>query len=220
MNKDNIQKVIDAIKFNEHSHFNMGTYIGTVEHDNHINVYSLKTASLHINETDIGKDIFDCKTTACIAGFATALSNQWKTPEWLKPEFKNTNSTRDVYAMVQDFELTSNNFLGLVTGQGKKLYYADNDSVWKYLKYYESDRYPNLKYAGEYEGDYNEVQDILDFSCDWDDSDYEINFLSIDYKTAADVLTRIMNEEILLGDDYGDIDIDEPVLVGEQNESV
>ena len=227
MNKDNFKKLIDAILFDGQVRFNMSCFVGKLninpseyqglikEDSNLASKYGV-SALTEVETTEL----FNCDSVGCIAGFATALSNQWKTPEWLKPEFKNTNSTRDAYAMVQDFELTSNNFLGLVTGQGKKLYYADNDSVWKYLKYYESDRYPNLKYAGEYEGDYNEVQDILDFSCDWDDSDYEINFLSIDYKTAADVLTRIMNEEILLGDDYGDIEIDEPVLVGEQNESV
>ncbi len=73
MNKENIQKVIDAIAFNEHSHFNMSTYIGSLNYHNHDDVYSRNVPALNIRDEDLGKDIFNCSTTACIAGFASAF---------------------------------------------------------------------------------------------------------------------------------------------------
>jgi hypothetical protein len=219
MNKDNFKKLIDSILFDGQFKFNMTCFVGKLT----TNTDAIKEKNLLASEYGaVGlyqvetTELFNCDSVGCIAGFATALVNNWKTPEWLNPGFQEKQGNQQ-YNIVQDFEATSNRFLGLTEGQGKKLYYADNDSVWKYLKYYESDRYIFLKYNGEEEG---EAEEILDGDCDWDDSEHEINFLSIDYKTAANVLTRIMNEEIVLGDGDGDIHINEPATVGEQNGSI
>ena len=226
MNKDNFKKLIDAILFDGQIRFNMSCFIGklslnpeqyqqTIKEDGEL-ASDYGTNSLHRVETT---DLFNCDSVGCIAGFATALSNEWKTPEWLKPESENEhfNESSSLYSIVQDFEATANKFLGLTSGQGKKLYYADSDSLWKYLRYYESDRYPNLEYVGESEF---EAEEIVDHDCDWDDDTYEISFNSIDYKTAANVLTRIMNEEIVLGNGYDEIEINNPALVGDKNESI
>ncbi len=215
MNKDNFKLLIDAILFDGQVRFNMSCFIGkltlnsdeyqqTIKEDGKL-ASNYGANSLHKVETN---DLFNCDSVGCIAGFATGLANQWKTPEWLKPELKTESSDfrTNVYSSVYNFEETANEFLGLTENQGKKIYYADSDSLWKYLKYYEDDRYPNLKYVGE---EYFEAQEIIEHDCDWDDSNYEICFQSIDYKTAANVLTRIMNEEIILGEHYGDIDIRE-----------
>ena len=185
MNKGNIQKVIDAIKFNEHSHFNMSTYIGSVEHDNHINVYSLKTLSLSIRDTDIGKDIFDCNTTACIAGFATALSCNWVVNEQLS----NINGT--------SYEKISNEYLGLTYTEGSNLYYAEHFSIWKMLKYNHPD-FSNLNidmdnaWSVDYPDDY----------CYEDDVDAPIYLNSITPDMAIKALEMIMSGELLL--DNGD----------------
>lgn len=224
MNKDNFKILIDAILFDGQVRFNMSCFIGKLNINAGTYEQEIKEQGIYASNYGVSSltqvettDLFNCDSVGCIAGFATALSNKWKTPEWLNPEFQENNPERTTYNMVHDFELTSNNFLGLTSGQGKKLYYADNDSVWKYVKYYESDRYSELKYEGEEDG---EADDIIQQYCEWDDDSYEINFSTIDYKTAADVLTRIMNEEIVLGHEFGDIEFKNPALIGEQNESV
>ena len=224
MNKDNFKKLIDAILFDGQVRFNMSCFIGKLNISPERYEQEIKEEGIYASNYGVSSltqvettDLFNCDSVGCIAGFATALSNQWKTPEWLDPKFQENNPGRGTYDMVRDFEKTSNIFLGLTSGQGKKLYYADNDSLWKYIKYNEPDRYPNLKYSGQDEG---EADEILEWFCEWDDDSHEIDFLTIDYKTAADVLTRIMNEEIFLGENYGDIEIHKPALVGEQNGSV
>lgn len=216
MNKDNFKKLIDAILFDGQVRFNMSCFIGKLNINAERYEQEIKEEGIYASAYGVNSltrvettDLFNCDSVGCIAGFATALSNEWKTPKWLSPEFQENNQERGTYDMVRDFETTSNNFLGLTSGQGKKLYYADNDSLWKYIKYYEFSKYPELKYVGE--DDY-EAEEIVDHDCDWDDDNYEINFLSIDYKTAAHVLTRIMNEEIFLGENYGDIEINYPTF--------
>ena len=217
MNKDNFKKLIDSILFDGQHRFNMACFIGKINLspetyreciiDNEDLVSLYDPYPLPSVETT---DLFNCDSVGCIAGFATALANDWKTPEFLKPE--SQMNTREV---VQSFEEKASEFLGLTIEQGKKLYYSGDDSIWKYLRYYESNRYPNLKYIGE---DDCEADEIVEGYCNWDYEDYEIEFSTIDYKTAADVLTRIMNEEIVLGSDIGDIKINNPALVGENNE--
>lgn len=214
MNKDNFKKLIDAIETDGQHRFNMSCFVGKlnlspemykteiIEDGELVSKYSI-SALPYVETTEM----FNCDSVGCIAGFATALVNNWKTPGFLQKESESNSSV-----IAGNFEDQSNEFLGLTKGQGKKLYYGDDDAVWKYLKYYEDDRYPNLKYVGE--DDY-EAEEIIEHDCDWDDSNYEICFQSIDYKTAVNVLTRIMNEEIVLGERYGDIDIKE-----NQNESV
>ena len=224
MNKDNFKILIDAILFDGQIKFNMSCFIGKLNINAGTYKKEIKEAGIYASNYGVNSltqvettDLFNCDSVGCIAGFATALSNKWKTPEWLDPKFQENNLGRGTYDMVRDFESTSNSFLGLTSGQGKKLYYADNDSIWKFLKYYESDLYSELQYEGEDDG---EADDMIHQYCEWDDDNFEINFLTIDYKTAADVLTRIMNEEIFLGENYGDIEINYSALVGGQNESV
>lgn len=224
MNKDNFKILIDAILFDGQVRFNMSCFVGKLninagtyeqeikEEGNCVSSYGVNSLT-QISTTDL----FNCDSVGCIAGFATALANDWKTPEWLQTEFQKNNPDKVTYNMVQDFEKAANNFLALTQGQGRKLYFSDEDSVWKYLRYYENDRYPGLKYAGEDDG---ETEDIVDQYVDWDDSCFDIDYSTIDYKTAADVLTRIMNEEIVLGEDHGEIEINELALTGEQNGSV
>ena len=219
MNKDNFKKLIDAILLDGQHRFNMACFVGKInlspemyqeyiiENEDLVSLYD--PYALPTVETT---DMFNCDSVGCIAGFATALANDWKTPEFLKPELQM--NSREV---VQSFEEKASEFLGLTVEQGKKLYYGGDDCIWKYLRYYESYNYPNLKYVGE--DDY-EADEIVEGYCNWNDGDYEIEFSSIDYKTAADVLTRIMNGEIVLGSDIGDIEVKDLSLVGEVNENV
>ena len=59
----------------------------------------------------------------------------------------------------------------------------------------EPNRYPKLELEG-----YGDMDSAYEEGLEWDDDDLSIDFTSIDYLTAVDVLTRIMNEEIGLAD--------------------
>jgi hypothetical protein len=124
----------------------------------------------------------------CIAGFATALANDWKAPNWLAED----NASMHVHM----FEKAANEFLGLTHEEGRNLYFADCRSIWKWLQYVEPMRYSELGVE-----DYNSIDDAYDEGdMQWDDEDLYADFNTIDYLTAIDVLTRIMNEEIGLAD--------------------
>jgi hypothetical protein len=90
------------------------------------------------------------------------------------------------------FEKEANEFLGLTYEEGRNLYFADSKSIWKWLQYVEEARYPELSLE-----DYNSIDDAYDEGdMQWWDDDLYADFSSVDYLTAVDVLTRIMNEEI------------------------
>jgi len=198
MNKDHFKLLIDAINQDGKLHFNMSSFIGKLALDsddyNKYIVNGEKEAScyttnmLHSITTNT---IFNCDSVGCIAGFAVALANDWQTPEWLKEE----NSD---YHYKASFEEEANKFLGLTKWQGQKIYFNDEDCVWKYLAYYYSNEFPNL---------YLNLDNLDDYDDNsiWHECKSTVNFTSIDYKTAVKVLSLIMNEEIILGDDYGDI---------------
>jgi hypothetical protein len=88
------------------------------------------------------------------------------------------------------FEQTSNNFLGLTYQEGKNLYYGDSNCIWKWLMENEPERY-DLELE-----DYGSMDAANEEGIDWWESELTIDFSTIDYLTAIDVLTRIMNGEI------------------------
>jgi hypothetical protein len=51
--------------------------------------------------------------------------------------------------------------------------------------------------------EYGDLDSANEEGAEWDDENVSIDFSTIDYLTAVDVLTRIMNEEIGLADDSG-----------------
>lgn len=193
MNKENIQKVIDAIKFNEHSHFNMSTYLGALNHHNHDSVYSEQVTSLNIIDEDLGKNVFNCNTTCCIAGFATALFYNWVVD-------KELVNSHGVF-----YETKSNEYLGLTFTEGSNLYYAEHNSVWKMLKYNHPD-FSGLSIDNsnkEWSGDY-ENEDDLDYE---EDSDAAIELNSITPEMAIKALEMIMSGELILANEYGQAEL-------------
>lgn len=194
MNKANIQRLIDAIKFDGQKKFNMTLFVGKLESDYQIKeVFDLGQYASHykptrVNYVEEGTDIFNCTSMGCIAGFATALANDWKAPKWLAEDNASMH--------VGMFEQAANKFLGFTHEEGKNLYFADSKSIWKWLQYVEEARYPKLSLE-----EYNSIDDAYDEGdMQWWDDDLYADFTSIDYLTAVDVLTRIMNEEIGLAD--------------------
>ena len=198
MNKQNLQRVIDAIKFDGQKKFNMAAFIGKLNNDRH-EEYIFEDGELaskypisRVLRIEEGTDIFNCTSMGCIAGFATAIANEWKAPKWLTID--------DHSAQLQGFENTSNEFLGFTYQEGRNLYFGDGPSIWKWLMYMEPDNYSDLK-VEEY-GSLDEAEEFGGMS--WDDPDLMIDFTTIDYLTAVNVLTRILNEEICLADMDGE----------------
>jgi len=197
MNKENLQRVIDAIKFDGQKKFNMAAFIGKLSDDRN-EEYIFEDGELaskynvsRVLRIEEGTKIFNCTSMGCIAGFATAIANEWKAPKWLTID--------DHSAHLQGFESTSNEFLGFTYEEGRNLYYGDGASIWKWLMYMESDKYSDLRVE-----EYGSLEDAEEYGMQWDDSDLMIDFTTIDYLTAVDVLTRILNEEICLADMDGE----------------
>ena len=194
MNKVNMQKLIDAIKIDGQKKFNMSTFIGKFEYEYQTErVFSgddlaSEFPSSRVAVIQEGTDMFNCTSTGCIAGFATALACDWKAPNWLSKD--------DHVTQVNRFELTSNQFLGLTHLEGKNLYYGDNNSIWKWLMKHEPMKYPKLELE-----EYDSMDDAEESGYEWDNEDLYVNFHTIDYLTAVDVLTRILNQEIGLSCD-------------------
>jgi hypothetical protein len=192
MNKENMQKVIDAIKFDGQKKFNMSAFIGKLLQDNwekyvfEDDELASKYPASRVLRIDEGTDIFNCTSMGCIAGFATAIANEWKAPKWL--------SVDNHSEQMNSFEQTSNNFLGLTYQEGKNRYYGDDNCIWKWLMENEPERY-DLELE-----DYGSMDYANEEGIEWWESELTIDFASIDYLTAVDVLTRIMNEEIGLAD--------------------
>jgi hypothetical protein len=192
MNKENMQRLIDAIKFDGQKKFNMSAFIGKLTQVNwekyvfENDELASKYPASRVLRIDEGTDIFNCTSMGCIAGFATAIANEWKAPKWL--------SVDNHSEQMNGFEQTSNNFLGLTYQEGRNLYYADSNCIWKWLMHNEPERY-DLTLE-----DFESMDHANEEGIDWWDSELTIDFTSIDYLTAVDVLTRIMNEEIGLAD--------------------
>ncbi len=196
MNKDNLKTLIEAIKLDGRTKFNMSVFLGKLSTDyfeadvfEHGELASGYSAS-RVTSVIPGTNMFNCTSMGCIAGFATAIANNWKAPEWLVKD--------EPMAHINMFERTSNEFLGFAYYEGRNLYFADDRCIWKWLMLNEPNRYPKLELEG-----YGDMDSASEEGLEWDDDDLSIDFTSIDYLTAVDVLTRIMNEEIGLSNDEG-----------------
>ena len=198
MNKENMQKLINAIKTNEKSHFNMSKFFGTTSNHDHDNVYALDVQNLPVFESDIGKDIFDCGTTCCIAGFATALANDWKVSKTLV-NLSGNRTDSDLLAAIPDvnyIENVSNEYLGLSYTEGRNLYFGEHNSIWKFLKF-NYDYFFNMKLS---EVDEEDGED--DYEYQWD-PDYGIDLNSITPLMAIKALKMLIDGEIVLSDGNG-----------------
>jgi hypothetical protein len=196
MNKENINKLIEAIKFDGKTKFNMSVFLGKLTGDHsEFEVFNRGRLASKYNASRItsvtpGTDIFNCTSMGCIAGFATAIANNWKAPEWLIDD--------EPMAHISMFEQTSNKFLGFTHQEGRNLYYGDDRCIWKWLMENEPYTYPDLLLE-----EYGDLDSANEEGAEWDDENISIDFSTVDYLTAVDVLTRIMNEEIGLADDSG-----------------
>ena len=189
-----MQRLIDAIRFDGKKKFNMNLFIGKLENDYLVKeVFELdqlasKYKPVRVSYIEEGTNMFNCTSMGCIAGFATALANDWKAPNWLAED----NPSMHVHM----FEQAANEFLGFTHEEGRNLYFADGKCIWKWLQYVEEDRYPQLGLE-----EYSSIDDAYERGdLQWWDDDLYADFNTIDYLTAIDVLTRIMNEEIGLAD--------------------
>jgi hypothetical protein len=192
VNKENMQKLIDAIKFDGQKKFNMSAFIGKLNYEHHEKYVfekdelASKYPAVRVNLVEEGTDIFNCTSMGCIAGFATALASNWKAPSWLAID--------DHSRQVAQFENASNEFLDFTYEEGRNLYFGDGKCIWKWLMENEPERY-DLELE-----EYGSMDNANEEGISWWEDELSIDFSSIDYLTAIDVLTRIMNEEIGLAD--------------------
>ena len=189
MNKENIAKLIKAIEFDGQAKFNMSSFVGKIVDSTFDKTkdyaYSKHVRVLHIE--DLTTDLFNCNSVGCIAGFATAVANDWKNP------FVNIENTGEHISYY--FEKQANDFLGLTQNEGKNLYYGDDNSVWKFLLYTENPSFPELRLEDDLSFDYED---------DWTSSEYNIDFLSIKPEYAIKLLQMLIDEEITLSNEYGE----------------
>ena len=189
MNKENIAKLIKAIEFDGQAKFNMSSFIGKITDSTFDKTkdyaYSKHVSVVHIE--DLTTDLFNCNSVGCIAGFATAVANDWKNP------FVNIENTGEHISYY--FEKQANDFLGLTQSEGRNLYYGDDTSVWKFLLHTENPSFPELR-----------LEDDLSFNYedDWDSSEYNIDFFSIKPEYAIKLLQMLIDEEIILNNGYGE----------------
>ena len=205
MNKDNFKLLIEAIEKDGKFRFNMGVFIGKLDaSESTIERFRLQNFSVNTLPTNSLTEIettkmFNCDSVGCIAGFATALANNWETPNFLKSNADYlVNPSQMSYNHADHFEYIANNFLGLTKSEGENLYYCnEGNSVWKMVRWHEPYRYGDL----EYDCDESDVEECQADGIKWNTTDHiEINLQSISPEIAIDVLTRIMNEEIGLAD--------------------
>jgi hypothetical protein len=214
MNKDNFQKVITAIEENGIANFNMSAFIGYKKTDksyyegNEIPMFAHEYVVHNFSNEEIrevSKDtkMFNCDTAGCIAGFAVAVKNNWVLPDWFRDIGNDRNAVYN--AMVLAFEKEACMFLGLNGVEGENLFYNKELCIWKWLAFHEPHNYSNLKITHMYSDDGEDITDDYTTNTEnWADDYYAVDFRSIDWKTAAEVLTRIMNEELILADENGE----------------
>ena len=200
MNKGNFQNVIDAIVYDEHAHFNMASFLGVANEHDHNDVYKKSTTRLGVSVTDIGTKIFNCNSTACIAGFATGLANDWKaTPELVNEKIGENGVKIGLMYNSAYFEAQSNKYLDLHEQEGRNLYYGSHGSIWKYLKF-NVPGFESLQVSYE-DCEYN-PDEYIDNDQE-EDTDIGIELTSISPELAIKALKMIMLEEVILEDEDG-----------------
>jgi len=194
MNKDNMKLLVKAIEANK-KQFNMAVFLSHV--DIPLNENSYQSDRVQYEFIDVGTKLFDCNSVGCIAGFATALANNWTMP---KSEEKDDGSDWLIKMnQMKLFSTEANNFLGLTKSEGDNLYSAGECCIWKYLYYFDN-KYPlEMDYSNRVNGDADE-----DDMESWDNDNLFINMNSISPDTAIDVLNRIIDGEIILANEYGE----------------
>lgn len=199
MNKENFQKVIDAIRINGYAHFNMQSFYAEIENEFDYENVLKKEYPAHTVENvwnglradDLaGTKMFSCNTIGCIAGFATAVANDWKFLDIL-----DFNCGSNDY-----FINASNRYLGLTKTEGKNLYFSSENSVWKLIGYHEWNANRELKFIESDNDDYEVDPHDYDY---WNHQDYMVALTSISPDMAISVLTRIMNGGIILDNGFG-----------------
>lgn len=185
MKKQNIAKLIEAIKVDGDIRFNMSTFLGKItnpsfKRENDL-VHDQPTKAIPLNEIPT-TNLFNCDSVGCIAGFATAVANDWKNP------FLAINDD-DIGNLSIYFEQAANDFLGLSEEEGKNLYYGDGTSIWKFLLWVEDDRFSELQLQ-DYE--------TFDYYNEWDSNEISIALTTIKPKHAITLLEMLINDEIAL----------------------
>ena len=191
----NFDRVIASIELNSEKHFNMTSFMATINHESYEADYSsneeiYKLDSNYLNYPKSGTlfhnttKAFNCDTVGCIAGFCVANAVEWNDNKWM-PTLKFNSGMHDLY------ETVACNFLNIPIQAGKKIFYGEANSAWSYMKYnYGADKpYDVLCWNDE------------DMGCGCNDIHYTdtgIELNSISSHAAVDLLKRLRDGKLVM----------------------
>lgn len=202
VNKENINKVIQSISVNGDKHFNMSTFFGLIGSEDEAEYFDERHSTVHnlsVNSIANIRNIFNtstssfnCKTVGCIAGFASAIALNWN-DSLVKDIRRGMNSNRV-------WESIACNFMNIPLQIGEKIFFGEKGSVWSYLNL-KCKKFRNLYYDDD--TNYRIDQEYI-YENDW--TEIGIELASITHNNAIDLLTMIVNDEIIFNENW------EPVL--------
>lgn len=191
----NINKLIASIELNGEKHFNMTTFMATLDRENMKSyfqssrpIYELTGESLSGLTGEEAKipvnfstKTFNCDTVGCIAGFAAANATNWDEKLWGMAALYQ-NSMHDL------MEHVACNFLNIPVQLGRQIFYGEYPSVWGFL-YESSDETDELNMFNQLE---IEDRDYYEES-----GRVSIELNSITHEHAAKALQLIRDKHII-----------------------
>lgn len=199
IDKKNLAKLIDAISADGKWHFNMGIFFGALGREEieyafergKTDVSSLSPNMLeNVNKSIFDKytNSFNCDSVGCIAGFASAIALGWDS-DIVKDINKVTNPNRA-------WEHIACNFLNIPLAIGEKIFFGERGSIWSFLKANDPS-FDSVQYDDDTQ--YGIDEEAVD---EYDYENISIDLLSIGYKKAVEMLSMILEEEIMFDEDF------------------
>lgn len=203
-NKKNFDMLIASIQLNGAEHFNMQLFMGVLGNVEDYDSYDVRSygdnSTVHGIHNDFIEPInggyspfmkttkaFNCDTIGCIAGFAVATALDWE-ETLIKKATKYSHNQQHL------FENVACNFLNMPIAIGKKLFYAEGNSIWSMLAF-KTKEFSNCSEL--------DVFRALDLNS-YDEEDHyytAVELASINHEMAAKALELIKNGYVYLGED-------------------
>lgn len=211
---DNISRVIDAINKDGKFHFNMSVFFGMISKENNYDSYipdvGLIASSCRIDyrenfklenpakKFDEGNQGFGCRAVGCIAGYAVGSASEW---DERKISFVNLGCEASA------FQAIACNYFGIPLEVGSKIFFPEDGSLWSWIKVMiDSGRveklYTDLSVFNDLEWNEETQSNLEGYTSDEDNwEDNAIEFSSITYQMAAEVLRLLKNKTLTFNED-------------------
>lgn len=171
---DNFTTVIEAIERDGKKHFNMSVFFGRGSGL----IGGRMDIEVHFNEAEKS---FACNSVGCIAGYCTAFAVNWDEKRI------SLDNNHGPTLQIDAWKAIACRYLQIPIGVGENIFFADERSVWSYLKAYDynfCDLVSNADYDDDHQFGHNSI---------------ELN--SITSSIAVQVLTMIRDKKIIFVDD-------------------